>query len=54
MLEFSDDVVCAAKVITGLELYTVIVVVSFWAPHFADGNFIVLCDNETAVTVVNS
>ena len=36
MFEFSEDIVCAAKDITGLELYTVIVAVNFWAPHFED------------------
>ena len=28
MLEFSEDIVCAANDITGLELYTIIVVVN--------------------------
>ena len=38
MFEFSEDIVCGARHITGLELYTVIVAVNFWAPYFAGGN----------------
>ena len=47
MFEFSEEIVCAAKDITSLELYTVIVAVNFLAPHFAYGN-LVSCDNEAA------
>ena len=54
MFEFSEDIVCTVNDITGLEFYVVIVAVNFWAPHFADKNFIVSCDNEAAVTVINS
>ena len=37
-LQFAaEDIVCAAKDITSLELYTVFVAVNFWAPHFTDG-----------------
>ena len=39
-VEFSEDIMCAVKDITGLELYTVIVAVNFWALHFADGNLL--------------
>ena len=35
-----ENIVCAAKEITGLELYTVMVAVNFWAPHFGDGNLL--------------
>ena len=40
MFKFSEEIVCAAKDIPGLELYTVIVAVNFWAPHFADENLL--------------
>ena len=36
MFHFLEDIVCAAQDITAFELYTVIVAVNFWAPHFAD------------------
>ena len=37
-LDFSENIVCAAKHITGLEFYTVIVEVEFWAPDIVGGN----------------
>lgn len=51
---FSEDIVHAAKHITGLELYTVIVAVNFWAPQLRGRKFIVSCDSKAAVTVINS
>ena len=40
--------------ITALELYTIAVAVKFWASKLSHRKFLVSCDNEAAVTVVNS
>jgi hypothetical protein len=37
-----------------LELFTVIVAVRFWAPLLKRRKVLVSCDNEAAVTVINS
>ena len=52
--EFSKDIVHSAQHITALELYTIVVAVKFWAHKLHQRKFIVSCDNEAAVTVVNS
>ena len=52
--EFSEDIVHSAQHITALELYTIVVAVKFWATKLHQRKFIVSCDNEAAVTVVNS
>ena len=48
------DIVRSAQHINALELYTIVVAVKFWAPKLHLRKFIVSCDNEAAVTVVNS
>ena len=53
-VEFPEDIMRAAKHITGLELYTVVLAVNFWAPKLRGRKFIVSCDKEAAVTVINS
>ncbi|XP_073248534.1 uncharacterized protein [Porites lutea] len=40
--------------ISALELFTVIVAVKFWATALQHQRFLVSCDNEAAVTVINS
>ena len=52
--EFPDDIVRTAQHITALELYTIVVAVEFWAPKLRQRKFVVSCDNEAAVTMVNS
>ena len=52
--KFPEDIVRAAQHITALELYTIVVAVRFWAPKLYQRKFIVSCDNEAAVTVLNS
>ena len=52
--EFPDDIVRTAQHITALELFTIMVTVRFWASKLHKRQFIVSCDNEAAVTVVNS
>ena len=51
---FPDDIVRVAQHITALELFTIVVAVKFWASKLHRCKFIVSCDNEAAVTVVNS
>ena len=52
--EFPDDIARTAQHITASELYTIVVAVKFWAPKLRQRKFIVSCDNEAAVTVINS
>ena len=52
--EFPEDNVCSAEHITTLELYTIVVAVKFWASKFSLRKFLVSCDNEAGVSVVNS
>ena len=52
--EFPVDIVRSAEHITALELYTIVVAVKFWASKLSHRKFLVSCDNEAAVTVVNS
>lgn len=40
--------------ISALELFTIVVAVKFWAPVLQHQRFIISCDNEAAVTVINS
>ena len=51
---FPEQIVRSAGHITALELYTIVVAVKLWAPKLRQRKFIVSCDNEAAVTVVNS
>ena len=51
---FPLNIVKEAVHITALELFVVVVVVRAWAPLFAHHQFIVSCDNDAAVTVINS
>ena len=44
----------AASHISALELFTVIVAVKFWPTALQHQRFLVSCDNEAAVTVINS
>ena len=52
--QFSHDIVTSASHISSLELYTIVVTVQFWAPRLRHRKFIMSCDNESAVTVINS
>ena len=54
MCEYPEDIVRSAGHITALELYTIVVAVKFWASKLSHRKFLVACDNEAAVTVVNS
>ena len=51
---FPDFVLSAATHISALELFTIVVAVKFWAPVLQHQRFIISCDNEAAVTVINS
>jgi hypothetical protein len=51
---FPPAIIQAAEHITALELFTIIVAVRTWAPMLEHKKFLVSCDNEAAVTVVNS
>ena len=51
---FPDFVHHAASHISALELFTVIVSVKLWATALRHQRFLVSCDNEAAVTVINS
>ena len=51
---FPIDAVQQAAHITALELFVVVVAVRVWAPLLAHQHFILSCDNEAAVTVINS
>ena len=51
---FPDFVLSAATHISALELFTIVVAVKFWASILQHQRFIILCDNEAAVTVINS
>ena len=53
-LVFPLNIVKEAVHITALELFVVVVAVRVWAPLLAHHRFIVSCDNEAAVTVINS
>ena len=52
--QFSPDILTSASHISSLELYTIVVAVQFWAPKLRHRKFIVSCDNQAAVTVINS
>ena len=52
--QFSPDILTGASHISSLELYTIVVAVQFWAPKLRHRKFIVSCDNQAAVTVINS
>lgn len=52
--QFSSDILRSASHISSLELYTIVVAVQLWAPKLRHRKFIVSCDNEAAVTVINS
>ena len=51
---FPPNIVQEAADITALELFVVVVATRAWAPLLAHHRFIVSCDNEAAVTVINS
>ena len=51
---FRDPVISVATHISALELFTIVVAVKFWAPVLQHQRFIISCDNEAAVTVINS
>lgn len=51
--EFLDDIVRTAQHITTLEVFTMVVAVRFWASKLHKRKFIVSCNNEAAVTMVN-
>ena len=51
---FLDFVIHAASHICALELFPVIIVVKFWATGLQHRRFLVSCDNEVVVTVINS
>ena len=51
---FPDIVLSAASHISVIEFFTVVVAVKFWTPFVQHQRFLVSCDNETAVTVINS
>ena len=51
---FPDFVHHAASHISALELFTLIVSVKLWATALRHQRFLVSCDNEAAVTVINS
>lgn len=51
---FPDPVISVATHISALELFTIVVAVKFWAPVLQHQRFIISCDNEAAVTVINS
>lgn len=51
---FPDFVLSATTHISALELFAIIVAVTFWAPVLQHQRFIISCDNEAAVTVINS
>ena len=51
---FLDFVLHAASRICALELFTVIVAVKFWATGLQHRRFLISCDNEVVVTVINS
>ena len=50
---FPHFVCSAATHISALELFTIIVAVKFWAPMLQHQRFLISCDNEAAVTVIN-
>ena len=52
--QFPPDILTGASHISSLELYTIVVAVQFWAPKLRHRKFIVSCDNQAAVTVINS
>lgn len=52
--QFSSDILRRASHISSLELYTIVVAVQLWAPKLRHRKFIVSCDNQAAVTVINS
>ena len=52
--QFSRDILTSASHISSLELYTIVVAVQLWAPKLRHRKFIVSCDNQAAVTVINS
>ena len=51
---FPDFFLHAASHISALELFTVIVAVKFWPTALQHQRFLVSCDSEAAVTVINS
>ena len=51
---FPDPVISVVTHISPLELFTIVVAVKFWAPVLQHQRFIISCDNEAAVTVINS
>ena len=51
---FPDIVFSAASHIFVIEFFTVAVAVKFWTPFVQHQRFLVSCDNEAAVTVINS
>ena len=52
--QFSLDILTSASHISSLELYSIVVAVQFWVPKLCHRKFIVSCDKEAAVTVINS
>ena len=52
--QFSPDILTSASHISSLELYTIVVAVQLLAPKLRPRKFIVSCDNQAAVTVINS
>ena len=52
--QFSSDILTSASHISSLKLYTIVVAVQFWAPKLRHQKFIMSCDNQSTVTVINS
>ena len=52
--QFSSDILRRASHISSLELYTIVVAVRLWATKLRHRKFIVSCDNQAAVIVINS
>lgn len=48
------NIVHEAEHITALELFVLVLAVRVWAPTLARRRFLISCDNEAAVTVINS
>lgn len=48
------NIVQEAEHITALELFVLVLAVRVWAPTLARRRFLISCDNEAAVTVINS